>query len=119
VPETLAVLEDLKREYGGSVIRGIEKSGFSKHTRYAKYRIGAKQAKRLIEDILPFLRIKRRQARPCLLAANIISMHHRGKWNPRPDTEWAELDRLHKEISHLNWKNGKGRKKIPKLDTVI
>jgi hypothetical protein len=110
IPDTVRTLEDLKRAYGGSVICGIEKSGYSKRTRYIRYRIGARQARRLIEDTLPYLRIKRRQAQICLLAASIISRHHRGRWNPRPVEEWARLGRLQSEIRVLNRKNGKGRR---------
>ncbi|MDG7007372.1 MAG: hypothetical protein JRN06_03900 [Nitrososphaerota archaeon] len=43
IPETVGVLEELQRMYGGSVIRGIENSGHSKHTKYARYRIDAHQ----------------------------------------------------------------------------
>jgi hypothetical protein len=110
-PETVMTLDDLRRVYGGSVIRGIERSGYSRHTKYVRYRIGAKQAKRLIEDILPHLRITCRQARICLQAASIISRHHRGRWNPRPVEEWTKLERLRTEVRILNRKNGKGRRR--------
>ena len=106
--ETIVTLEELKRTYGGSVIRGIEKSGYSSSTPYVRYRIGAKQSQALIKDILPYLRIKRRQATVCLRAARIISRHHRGRWNPRPPSEWAELGRLREIVRSLNEKNGKG-----------
>jgi hypothetical protein len=111
IPETLAVLEKLKTMYGGSVVRGTEHTGHSKHTRYLKYRISSKQAKLLIEDILPYLRIKRRQAETCLQAASIILRNHRGRWNPRPLEEWKELERLYRMNAVLNWSKGKGRRK--------
>jgi hypothetical protein len=94
IPETVGVFEDLQRVYSGSVIRGIENSGHSKHTHYVRYRIDAKQARRLIADILPYLRIKRRKAELCLQAALIISRSNHGRWNPRPREEWEELERL-------------------------
>jgi len=111
VPETVFVLKGLKRQYGGSVIRGIERHGFSKHTHYAKYRIDATNAKVLITDILPYLRVKRKQVELCLKAASIISLRRYGRWNPRPEVEWLELERLHEQVGFLNWKNGKGRKR--------
>ncbi len=97
--------------YGGSVIRGIENSGHSKYTRYVRYRIDAKQAGRLIEDILPHLRIKRRQTELCLRSALIIAKTNHGRWNPRPREEWEELERLCVENADLNWSKGKGRRR--------
>ncbi len=111
VPQTVLVLRELKRMYGGSVIRGIERHGFSKHTKYAKYRIDATDARVLISDVLPYLRVKRKQALLCLRAALIISQRRYGRWNPRPEEEWLELEKLHELVGYLNWKNGKGRKK--------
>jgi hypothetical protein len=111
VPQTVLVLTELKRKYGGSVIRGIERHGFSKQTRYVKYRIDARNARGLIIDILPHLRVKRKQAELCLKAALILSQRRYGRWNPRPEEEWLELERLHEQVGFLNWKNGKGRKK--------
>ena len=116
IPETKGVLDDLKAAYGGSVTWGTETSGHSRHTRYVKYRVGSRQAKLLIQDILPYLRIKRRQAEICLQAASIISRHHRGRWNPRPGEEWKELERLYRLNAFLNWSKGKGRRKrIPAI----
>lgn len=110
VPITVRVLRQLRVQYGGSVIRGIEKHGYSKHRYYVRYRIDSKQARELIEDILPYLRVKHRQGELCLKAAKIISKRNHGRWNPRPADEWSELERLHKMVRYLNWKNGKGRK---------
>jgi hypothetical protein len=76
-----------------------------------KYRIDARQARRLLEDILPHMRIKRRQAELCLQAALIISRSNHGRWNPRPQEEWDELERLWEENAMLNWAKGKGRRR--------
>jgi len=116
IPETVNVLDNLKLMYGGSVTSGTENRGHSRHTRFVKFRIYSKQASRLIEDILPYLRIKRRQAELCLQAARIISRHHRGRWNPRPPEEWKELEKLYRSNATLNWSKGKGRRKrIPAI----
>jgi hypothetical protein len=112
VPETVKVMEELKRAYGGTVIRGIETRGFSTATSYVKYRINSRQAAVLIQDMLPFLRVKRRQAQICLEAAKIIGKVRYTRWRRRPPSDRARLGELYKQVANLNWKNGKGRRLV-------
>lgn len=91
------------------MVFGSENSGFSRHTRYVKYRVNALKARRLIEDMLPHLRIKRRQAEICFEVASAAQREHYGRWHPRSAAEMIRLGELYSEMALLNWKNGKGR----------
>src|SRR5271157_1212166 len=111
LPQTIMVMKELKEKYGGSLVFGSENSGFSRHTRYVKYRVNALKARRLIEDMLPYLRIKRRQAEICFEVSSGAQREHYGRWHPRSAAELTRLGELYNEMALLNWKNGKGRGK--------
>ena len=61
---TIELLEWLQREYGGSIcpLRGKRKDGYNRKA-YFEWRIAAKKAEPFLRAILPFLVIKKEQAR--------------------------------------------------------
>jgi len=68
----------------------------------------------MIEDILPYLGIKRRGVENCPSAASMVSKCHRGRWAPRPPEEWDEQEHHWVENANLNWPKGRGRReRIP------
>lgn len=76
------------------------------------WRVSNAPACEVIEQIFPYLKIKRRQAEIFLaLRDRIASMkdHRKGKTNdsPMPREEWIERQKLIDEIHHLNKPNGR------------
>jgi hypothetical protein len=105
--DTVAVLQEIKDRYGGSVF-GAMSAGFSSGgTRIVHFVIHAKKAAKLIADILPYLRIKQRQAAVCLEMARTVGQFNR--WHPKPEEAWTKQEAAYLEVRGLNTKNGKGR----------
>lgn len=101
------VLEKVKQKYGGSLFESTS-SGYSGRAKSLKYSVAMRKAIPLISDILPFLNLKRTQARICL---EFAESRMAGKYNchrPQTDEQWEELDYLYERMRELNTKNGKG-----------
>lgn len=58
-------------------------------------------------DILPFLRIKKKQAVICLKLAKIKEERKFNKYHPHTRADWKIEDNLHEQIMKLNRKGKK------------
>lgn len=67
---------------------------------YIAYKLDSSGAERLIKDILPYLIIKKKQAK-VLLELN-STMMVRGKCKKLPESIWCERQRLYEECKKLN-----------------
>lgn len=101
-PETRAVMDQLKEQYGGSTfIVKPSKSSFSTRD-HIKYTAVGEAAEKIIRDILPHLHLKTKQAQNALRARELTA----GAFSPRSDECSLELDALWKNNLSINDKNG-------------
>ena len=105
---TRRVLQEIRSAYGGSVFTGLTKGGYSTGSRYVKYVANAKNAAKLLEDILPYLRIKYKQAEICYRLAAQARAGQFNRWHPHSKQDWRRLEAAYNTVRRLNWKNGKG-----------
>lgn len=101
--ETLAVMAELKALYGGW-IRTVEKpvSNLKNASPMVWWQPNISGMRKMLEDIIPFLRVKKRQAE---IVYELASSRSRGRLTKLP---LEQLETLYREIRILNAK-GKGK----------
>lgn len=110
IEETIDLIDKLQSQYGGSKFLNTQTSSYcnGRPKRIIHWSIGAKKAGQLIRDILPFLRIKKRQAELLLRLCQYRENHHFNNAHPKPAELWAEEEAVYIELLQLNRKNKKG-----------
>lgn len=107
--KTLKTFEEIRSCYGGNICKSRRtlSTGFNSwETNSYRYNLTSKSSERFLKDILPFLRLKRKQ---CKNALRIIATTIQGKYghgNPKPE----KLKKFHEKLyilnKSLNSKNG-------------
>ena len=106
------IFDELLREYGGKY-HIIKSRGFSKKgTTFLKYNLEGDSLVYLLQSIIPYLRLKKRQAE-IVIELKLLRKKWlgktRGPWD-KPSYIWEEEEKLYLENLLLNTKNGgKGR----------
>lgn len=102
-----AVMEKLKAKYGGSIIRELPKgkNSYKSKNYVLKWWLGNGKLVVFINDVLPFLILKRRQARIIL---RFQKFNRLGGWQPngKPQKVIDFQSRLYALNKTLNHKNG-------------
>lgn len=108
-PKSVEFMNELVEQYGGGVCR-TEGTGYSGKSISLKYATSSySQSKRVIESVLPYLRLKSEQARICLSFIEHACKEKYTAHNRRSAEDWEVLDGFYNAIRLLNSKNGKGR----------
>lgn len=99
---TREFFEQLKIQYGGSYFVGMpsSKNSFPNAKQIIKYCLVCRQIRKLIVDVLPFLILKRRQARTLL---RLLNNTYKGRCKPERLSKFQEiLWKKNKEYSTKN-----------------
>jgi len=108
---SLSVFKDLKKKYKGSFYIGRSHSGYNKtKSKIIKYYVQGQSLIDLCKDIVPFLRLKKKQAK--LILEHWKSVKPRGTWNQwhkKPKLIYNKENDLYKKFYKLNTKNKRKR----------
>ncbi len=107
--ESRKVLEDIADKYNGAVYSFKKKANkFGGEITCVKFMCESGRAAAMVEDILPFLRLKHKQGK-LLLKIHEVRM----KWlngrkaaHHKPESVWRQEDAIYQEFIKLNTKNG-------------
>lgn len=100
-------LKSIKESYGGWLGVWVRKANSfdNKDISVVKYSIEGRLLKKLLEDLLPFLQLKKEQA---VTALNLINSRKVwGRGNPKPESLWREEEVWYRKVNQLNDKNKK------------
>lgn len=107
--KTLSAMEKIKSVYGGSINKHKRGNGFTNGKDIYKYQISTQQSRKLLEDILPFLLLKKEQ---CETALELIKTTEFGKYGSGRSKS-DELKKFHYSLylknKSLNSKNSGDR----------
>ncbi|HEC66758.1 MAG TPA: hypothetical protein ENI23_15900 [bacterium] len=93
----LKFMNEIKKLYGGSVFEYTKQANeFSSDSIILKYTVEAKGADKLVRDILPYLTLKKEQAKRMVKMRELKSMQY-GAGNPKPDSHWKLEDAIWKK----------------------
>lgn len=110
--KVLSTLEKIKSIYGGAVY--TEKNNqtrFKNGKDLYRYCIGNKASKKLLEDILPFLHLKKNQCENALELINTTEYGSYGNKRPKPEDLKIKHHNLYLNNKELNTKNSGERRK--------
>lgn len=108
--KTLIVFEKLKEIYGGNISisnRTYKGTYKTRETKMYKYNITSQQAKKLLEDIQPFLLLKYEQCQTALDLINTTEFGKYGMGRPKPQELIDYHHSLYLKNKMVNTKNGK------------
>ena len=95
------ILVEIQKEYGGNIGRLNRNKKNPNHRDWFNWQVANLQAKRFIEDILPYLVIKKEQAELALKWQDIKSNRHYGRGHLVTEEELCTRNKLKEEISRL------------------
>ena len=103
----LEVLNYLKQTYGGTVNKINRHSGFPSSTpsEHYKWDLEEKKVTAFIQEILPFLQVKKFQAQCLLDLRKLRRWRETTKSRFKPDVVWEKEKALHKKMYETNSKN--------------
>lgn len=109
--KTFNVFNILKQKYGGNVCECEFKKGrFLNASPIIKYNIVCRQSKKLLEDMLPFLQLKKEQAQLALEVINTTELGKYGNKRPKPKELMDRHYNIYIEMKKLNTKNSGDRR---------
>ena len=91
--KTKKFLSDLKTVYGGSV--GEYTGGFNNATNTVRWSVDGKGAEAVARDVLPYLRLKKKQAEYVLEMRSVKGVRY-GNGNRKPQSVWEIEDKIYK-----------------------
>ena len=88
-------LSKLKSIYGGSL--GFYTGGFNNKTQTVRYSTDGKGTEKIVKDILPYLKLKRKQAELVLEMRGLKRVKY-GNNNHKPQSVWEKEDEIYQRV---------------------
>lgn len=99
-----AILEEFKAAFGAGYIGSMGKTRKSTWRKCYKYGVSSTGSVKILKQLLPYLRLKKRQAEILIRIQELKHEHVAYRGKPKPDEYWTELEQLVIELAGLNKK---------------